>query len=105
MKDPEFKDEYVRARAEIAQVDSVIRQLDEMRKAAGISKAELARRIGRNASSIRRLFSASANPELLLVASIAADLDAELKVVRTKKSTTPSRRKSSRRASGRLAAA
>jgi ribosome-binding protein aMBF1 (putative translation factor) len=108
MKDPEFKDEYDRARAEIAQVDSVIRQLDEMREAAGISKAELARRIGRNASSIRRLFSASANPELLLVASIAADLDAELKVVqtkKTKKSTTSSRQKSSRRASGRLAAA
>src|SRR5215210_4701654 len=85
MEDPEFKEEYGRARAEIAQVDSVIRQLDTLREEAGISKAELARLIGRNASSIRRLFTASANPELLLVASIAADLDAELTVVQKKK--------------------
>jgi len=37
-----------------------------------MSKAELARRIGRNASSIRRLFTASrARPGLLLAAAIA----------------------------------
>lgn len=81
MHDPEFGAEYERARREIDQVDSVIRQLDELREAAGLSKAELARHIGRDPSSIRRLFTAESNPELLLVASIAEDLDAEVRVV------------------------
>lgn len=81
MDDPEFRAEYARARREIDQVDSVIRQLDELREASGLSKAELARNIGRDPSSIRRLFTAASNPELLLVASIADDLGAELKVV------------------------
>ena len=81
MENPEFRAEYERARREIDQVDSVVRQLDELREAAGLSKAELARRIGRDPSSIRRLFTAQANPELLLVASIAEDLDAEVRIV------------------------
>ncbi len=59
----------------------MIRQLDELREAAGLSKAELARRIGRDPSSIRRLFTAHANPELRLVVSIAEDLGAEVRVV------------------------
>jgi len=81
MDDPEFRAEYERARREIDQVDSVIRQLDELREAAGLSKAELARHIGRDPSSIRRLFTAESNPELLLVASIAEDLGAEVRIV------------------------
>lgn len=81
MKDPEFREEYKRARREIDQVDSVIRQLDELREKAGLTKADLARHIGRDPSSIRRLFTAKANPELLLVASIAEDLGAEVRVV------------------------
>lgn len=81
MDDPEFRVEYERARREIDQVDSVIRQLDALREAAGLSKAELARHIGRDPSSIRRLFTAESNPELLLVASIAEDLGAEVRVI------------------------
>lgn len=81
MEDAEFRAEHERARREIDQVDSVIRQLDELREAAGLSKAELARRIGRDPSSIRRLFSAQANPELLLVASIAENMGAEVRIV------------------------
>lgn len=85
MDDPEFREEYVRASAEIALVDSVIRQLDALREAEGISKAELARQISRNESSIRRLFSSAQNPELLLVASIAVELGADIKLVPRKK--------------------
>ncbi len=72
MKDPEFRAEYERARAEIAQVDAIMRQLDSLRIAAGCSKAELARRIGRNPSTVRRLFTAEVNPELKTVATIAS---------------------------------
>lgn len=94
MEDPEFRAEYERARREIDQVDSVIRQLDQLREEAGLTKAELARHIGRDPSSIRRLFTAKANPELLLVASIAEDLSAEIRIVPRK---SKSRRQSSLR--------
>lgn len=92
MDDPEFRAEYERARREIEQVDSVIRQLDELREQAGLTKAELARHIGRDPSSIRRLFTAKSNPELLLVASIAADLGAEVRVVPRKPKSGSRRR-------------
>lgn len=47
-----------------------------------MSKAELARRVGRNASSVRRLFTAgSARPELPLIVAIADALGAEIRVV------------------------
>jgi ribosome-binding protein aMBF1 (putative translation factor) len=81
LKDPVFRERYERSRREIDLIDSVIHQLDHLREEAGLSKAELARMIGRNPSSIRRLFTQRSNPELALVASIAAELGAELKVV------------------------
>ena len=47
-----------------------------------MSKAELARRVDRNASSVRRLFTASqVRPELPLIAALADALGAELRVV------------------------
>ena len=91
MEDPEFRTEYERAQRDIGQVDSVMRQLDGLRKGAGLSKAELARHIGRDPSSIRRLFTAKANPELMLVASIAEDLGADIRIV-LRKATSASRR-------------
>lgn len=82
MRDPEYRAAYERAAPEIAQSDQVIRALDELRLELGMSKAELARRINRNASSIRRLFTAQrARPELPLVAAIADALGAEIRVV------------------------
>lgn len=55
-------------------------ELDRLRIDAGCSKAELARRIGKNPAVIRRLFTAKVNPELRTVAAIAA-LNAELCIV------------------------
>ena len=85
MRDPEFRAEYERARGEIDLIDSVIRSLDELRESKKTSKTDLARRIGRNPSSIRRLFTASCNPELRLVVQIANDLDADIIVVPRRK--------------------
>jgi ribosome-binding protein aMBF1 (putative translation factor) len=95
MEDPEFRAAYERAAREIEQTDQVIRALDELRVDLGISKAELARRINRNASSIRRLFTASsARPELPLIAAIADALGAEVRVVpRTRTTRSPRRRR------------
>ncbi|MGI8730699.1 MAG: helix-turn-helix domain-containing protein [Solirubrobacteraceae bacterium] len=82
LRDPEYRDAYEQASQEIAQTDQVIGTLDALRVDMGVSKAELARRIDRNPSSIRRLFTAQqARPELALVAAIADALGAEVRVV------------------------
>lgn len=91
LKDPEVRAEYELARAEIAQVDTVMQQLDDLREEAGCSKAELARRIGKNPAAVRRLFSAEVNPELKTIAALATALGAEVKVVKTPKARTRSR--------------
>ncbi|HVQ57479.1 MAG TPA: helix-turn-helix transcriptional regulator [Solirubrobacterales bacterium] len=81
-EDPEFRMEFERQRREIAQIDAVVRQLDELREEAGMSKAELARAIGKEPSSIRRFFTADVNPELKTVAAVADILGARIQVVR-----------------------
>jgi ribosome-binding protein aMBF1 (putative translation factor) len=82
MRDPEFRAAYEQAAGAIAQTDDIIRTLDELRVEMGVSKAELARRIDRNASSIRRLFTAQqARPELPLIAEIAEALGLRIAVV------------------------
>jgi ribosome-binding protein aMBF1 (putative translation factor) len=71
-----------RAAREVAQTDAVIRQLDSLRVDLGISNAELAQRVNRNASSVRRLFTAGqVRPELPLIVALADALGAELRVV------------------------
>jgi len=80
-EDPEFRAEFERQRREIAQIDAVVRQLDELREEAGMSKAELARAIGKEPSSVRRFFTADVNPELKTVAALADVLGAKVEVV------------------------
>lgn len=80
-EDPEFRAEFERQRRQIAQIDAVVRQLDDLREKAGMSKAELARAIGKEPSSVRRFFTADVNPELKTVATIADILDAEVAVI------------------------
>lgn len=83
MQDPQYRAAYERAAREVAQTDAVIRELDTLRVDLGMSKAELARRVNRNASSVRRLFTASqVRPELPLIVALADALGAELRVVR-----------------------
>lgn len=82
MQDVDYRVAYEQAAREISQTDAVIRELDALRIDLGVSKAELARRVNHNASSVRRLFTASqVRPELPLVAALADALGAELRVV------------------------
>ncbi len=81
LKDPDFRAEYERARAEIAQIDAIMRSLDDLRQEAGFSKAELARQIGKDPASVRRLFTAQVNPELKTIAALARALGAEVQIV------------------------
>lgn len=90
-EDPEFRAEFERQLREIAQIDSIVRQLDELRERAGISKAELARAIGKEPSSVRRFFTADVNPELKTVAAVADALGAEVRVVASKKQASRSK--------------
>jgi ribosome-binding protein aMBF1 (putative translation factor) len=92
MRDPEFRREYEATQKQIAQVDAIVRELDDLRSAAGLSKAELARRIGKDPAAVRRLFSSKANPELGTVAALAVALDVEIKIVPHKPSRQPTRR-------------
>ncbi len=81
LKDPEFAREYHATAARVATIDAVVNALDEARVSAGLSKAELARRIGVEPATIRRLFSANpVNPTLGTVVEIAAVLGLRLRV-------------------------
>jgi DNA-binding phage protein len=73
LADPEFVREYVTESVRIAAVDAVINGLDDARISAGLSKAELARAIGADPATVRRLFSSGgANPTLGTLAEVAA---------------------------------
>jgi len=96
LEDPTFRAEYERARTEIRQVDEVMRTLDSLRESAGITKAELARKIGKDPASIRRLFSSESNPELKTIVAMAAALNAKIEI----SVPSASRRTKRRRASG-----
>ena len=99
LEDPEYRLAYERTARELAQTDAVIRDLDSLRVDLGISKAELARRVNRNASSVRRLFTASqVRPEFPLMAALADALGAELRVVpRTTEGVRPTALEGSRK--------
>ena len=91
MEDPEFRQGYESERKKIDQIDAVVRALDTLRIEAGLSKAELARRISKNPAVVRRLFSAEVNPELGTIVAIATALNAEIKIVPAKPLRTASR--------------
>jgi len=91
LADEEFRKKFEQAQSEIKQIDEVIRALDQLRIESRISKAELARRIGKNPASIRRLFTAESNPELGTIAAIASALGAQIRVEPPKQKRTSSR--------------
>jgi DNA-binding phage protein len=96
MQDPEFREAFERETAEVTAIDAVVNTLDELRAERGISKAELAREIGKNPAAIRRMLTlAGANPELRTVVAMANALDADIQIVPRKavKSAAKTRKK------------
>jgi ribosome-binding protein aMBF1 (putative translation factor) len=81
MRDPVFRAEFEKASREMAQVDAIVRALDERRQELGCSKAELARKIGKNPAAVRRFFTTQGNPELRTVAALAAALGGEIRPI------------------------
>ena len=75
LEDPEFLRDYVVESMRIATIDRLVNALDAAREAAGLSKAELARAIGAEPATIRRLFaSGHSNPTLGTLAEVASAL-------------------------------
>jgi len=81
LEDPEFRAEFDRQKREIAGIDAIVHQLDALREEQGMTKAELARAIGKNPAAVRRLLTASGNPEMRTVVAMAEALNAEVKIV------------------------
>jgi DNA-binding phage protein len=82
LADPKFRAEFERERHEIETIDAIVNALDQLRDERGLTKADLARQIGKNPASVRRLLTASGNPELRTVVAMANALDADIKIVR-----------------------
>jgi DNA-binding phage protein len=81
----EFREEFERERREIEAVDAIVGALDGLRDERGLSKAELARQIGKNPASVRRTLTAPGNPELRTIIAMADALGAEIKIVRRRR--------------------
>lgn len=92
MENREFREEFERERREIAVIDDIVNALDHLRAEHGLSKAELAREIGKNPASIRRLLTAPGNPELRTIVAVADALDAEIRVVPRKRTARRTKR-------------
>jgi DNA-binding phage protein len=77
-EEPEFRAEFERQRREI---DAIVNQLDALREEQRMSKADLARAIDKNPAAVRRLLTASGNPEMRTVVAMAHALGADIKIV------------------------
>lgn len=75
LDDPDCLRALILASVRIATIDRLVNTLDEARRAAGLSKAELARAIGAEPATIRRLFAnGHRNPTLGSLAEVATAL-------------------------------
>lgn len=88
LRDPEFREAYERSQREIAIVDDLVNRLEALRDDRGMTKASLARAIGKNPAVIRRLLTASGNPELKTFVALANALDADVVLVPRQHGTT-----------------
>ena len=78
LEEPGFRGQFEKATREIK---AIVNELDSLRTDHGMTKAELAREIGKNPASVRRLFTAPANPELRTIVAMANALDADVVIV------------------------
>src|SRR4051794_13719138 len=86
LKDPAFREEFERQQRQIAVIDAIVNELDALREQHGMTKADLARAIDKNPAVVRRLLTASGNPELRTVVALAEALDADVQIVPRKTS-------------------
>ena len=79
LADPRARERYERTRRSVSSIQEVLQRVDAERQRVGLTKAELAQRIGTSPAAIRRLFtSESANPTLRTILDLFEALDLEL---------------------------
>ncbi len=79
LADPDDRRRYERKKRTIALTRQVLMRIDAERERTGLSKAELARRIGTSPSVVRRLFtSEGSNPTLRTVIEMLDELGIDL---------------------------
>jgi len=79
LADPEFQSHYERHRREIDAVDRIVAAIEARRVELGLTKADLARLVGRKPESVRRLLSGNlVNPTLTTVSEMAIALGMEV---------------------------
>ena len=84
MRDRDFSSSYREAKAEIVAVDRLMRQLDEARARARLTKADLARRASAPEESVRRLLTAKrSNPTLQTVVRLARAVGLRVELTKT----------------------
>jgi len=75
LKDPEYLRTFLLESIRLSTVDALITQLDEARLETGLTKAALARKLGSEASNVRRFFAkGQVNPTLSTLTEVAAIL-------------------------------
>jgi DNA-binding phage protein len=95
LADPENREIYDRTLREAIVLRAILQQVEEARESAGLSKAELAQRVGMNPASLRRLLtSETGNPTFKTMLSVFDALGLEVTLKSTKSSK---RRERSRR--------
>jgi DNA-binding phage protein len=78
---PELQEKYERQKRAIVLTRQILMQIDAERERVGISKAELARRMGTTPSVVRRMFSSkSGNPTLRTVLDMLEALGVEIEL-------------------------
>lgn len=83
MKSSEFAEAYREAKNEIDATDKLMRRLDNERETAHLTKAELARRTGIPAETVRKLLTAAGvNPTVSTINRLAAELGLSLALVK-----------------------
>lgn len=79
LADPGVREQYERTFASVSVVRQLLQALNAERERAGVSKSELARRVGASPAAIRRLFtSTTANPTIRTIVELFWALDIEL---------------------------
>jgi DNA-binding phage protein len=79
MRDPEFREEFLRQHVRTLTVDRIVNTLEERRESLGVSKADLARHLHGSPPAVRRLLTATnPNPTLATLVDVAAALGLRL---------------------------
>ena len=79
MRDPEFREEFLRQHARALTLDRIVNALEERRECLGVSKADLARHLQGSPPAVRRLLTATnPNPTLATLVDVAAALGLRL---------------------------